>query len=53
MDISTSPPAVTVGFDPTTYLVTEGSSVDIMLRASSDFSVAFNVTLTSDSDEGT
>lgn len=43
--------AVTVGFDPTTYSVTEGSSVDIMLRASSDFSVPFNVTLTSDSDE--
>ena len=52
MHVSTSPPAVTVGFDPTTYSVTEGGSVDVTLRASSNFSVPFNVTLTSDGDEG-
>ena len=41
-----------VQFDPTTYSVTEGGSVNIMLTADSNFSVPFNVTLTSDSDEG-
>ena len=41
-----------VVFDPTTYSVTEGGSVNIMLTADSNFSVPFNVTLTSDSDEG-
>ena len=52
MHVSTPPPAMTVGFDPTAYSVTEGGNVDIMLRAGSNFGVPFNVTLTSDGDEG-
>ena len=52
MDILSSPSAVMVVFDPTTYSVTEGGSVDITLTTDSGFSVPFNVTLSSDSDEG-
>ena len=52
MDILSSPSAVMVVFDPTTYSVTEGGSVNITLTTDSGFSVPFNVTLSSDSDEG-
>ena len=50
--VRSSTPAVIVQFDPTAYSVTEGGSVNIILTADSNFSVPFNVTLTSSSDEG-
>lgn len=51
-DSSPSPPDVVVVFDPVMYSVTEGGSVDITLTADRDFSVPFNVTLSSNNDEG-
>ena len=51
-EVPTSPPAVMVEFDPMTYSVMEGGSVNIILTADRDFSLPFNVTLTSNSDEG-
>lgn len=47
-----SPTDVVVQFDPASYSVLEGDSVDITLTADRDFSVPFNVTLSSNNVEG-
>ena len=43
---------VIITFDPSTYTVIEGGSVQVSLVADRDFSEPFNVTVTSDNTEG-
>ena len=43
---------VVITFDPSTYTVMEGDSVQVFLMADRDFSEPFNVTVTSDNTEG-
>ena len=46
------PSDIVITFDPSTYSVTEGGSVQVFLVADRDFSEPFNVTVTSDNTEG-